>query len=378
MDILSLKNEIIDKYLENKQIYEDTSLAIFSNPELGLKEKFAAKVLVNLLKCNGFQVESGIEEFDTAFIATYSNGNGKTIGFLAEYDALPGLGHGCGHNIIGTSSVAASILLKNIMEKYKILGSIKVIGTPAEENFGAKVNLINYGVFNGIDYAMMLHPADASMCQDISFACSRIEYTFSGVSAHSAAAPWDGKSALNGVIQLFNASNSMRLHLKDNCRIHGIITEGGTVDNIIPESATAIFNIRALTNEYLEHIVKMMEDCAKSSALATGTTVEIKQVGNLYKEVKNSKYLEMIFKSNFEFIGEDVIARDINQGIGSTDMGNVTHILPGIHAYIKLSENAVTHTKEFAKLSGGEKGRVALQKSSIVLAMSGLDLLFDS
>lgn len=377
MSIENLKKQIIENYLKNKNYFNEICLDIFSNPELGLEEVLASNLFCKILNERGFKTQKGIQEFETAFIAEYSIGNGPTIGFIAEYDSLPELGHACGHNIIGTSSVAAAIILKELMEKEGLEGTIKVIGTPAEENFGSKANLIEYGIFKDIDYAMMLHPADASMYQDISFACIHLEYTFKGTPAHSAAAPWKGKSALNGVIQLFNASNAMRLHLKDHSRLHGIITEGGTVDNIIPEKATAIFNIRALDLKYLNEIIQMMEECALGAAQITGTTVEIKQVGNLYKEVKNSKKLENIFKENFTFIGEDTIERSLTQGIGSTDMGNVTQELEAIHAYIKLDDNAVTHTKEFAKLCGSEKGLIALEKSTLILAMSGLDLLIN-
>lgn len=373
--IENIKNRIKELYVDNKNIFIKTSKEIFSNPELGLEEVYSSNLLVTLLEENDFHVEKGIKEFKTAFIGTFQNGIGKTIGYVAEYDALPELGHACGHNIIGTSSVAAAILLKKIMLENNITGTIKVIGTPAEENFGCKANLIEYNVFKGIDYAMMLHPADASMYQDISFACSHIQYKFKGISSHSAAAPWKGKSALNGVIQLFNASNALRLHLKDNCRLHGIITEGGTVDNIIPATATAIFNIRSLDNQYLNYMIREMENCARGAALVTGTEVEISQIGNLYKEVKNNKIIEKVLKHNFDFIGEETIERSINQGIGSTDMGNVTHEIPAVHAYIKLKDNAITHTKEFAYYSGGKEGIEALEKASIVLAMSGLDLI---
>lgn len=377
MSIENFKKQIQQNYLKNKDFFNEMCLDIFLNPELGLKEVLASGLFCEVLSERGFSVQKGIEEFETAFIAEFTLGKGPTVAFIAEYDSLPELGHACGHNIIGTSSVAAAIILKELMEKENLEGTIKVIGTPAEENFGTKANLIEYGIFKDIDYAMMLHPADASMYQDISFACIHLEYTFRGTPAHSAAAPWKGKSALNGVIQLFNASNAMRLHLKDHSRLHGIITEGGTVDNIIPEKATAIFNIRALDLDYLNEIVQMMEECALGAAQITGTSVEIKQVGNLYKEVKNSKKLENIFKENFEFIGEETIERTLTQGIGSTDMGNLTQELEGIHAYIKLDDNAITHTKKFAELCGSEKGLIALEKSSLVLAMSGLDLLID-
>lgn len=370
-----LKDEIIEYIDNNKNIYEKISLNIFNNPELGLEEKYASDLLTKTLEENGFIVERNIADLETAFIGTFSSGAGPVISFLCEYDALPKMGHACGHNIIGTTSLGAGIALKNIMIKHKLKGTIKVIGCPGEEQYGCKINLIEAGIFKNIDYALMLHPADASMYDDISFACSHIEYKFKGKSAHSAAAPWKGKSALSGVIELFNSSNSLRLHLKDNTRLHGIITEGGTVDNIIPEEATAIFNIRALTEEYLNEMILLMENCAKGAAMMTGTTVEIKVLGKLYKEVNNDKKLSKIVKNNFEYLNEPYIERTLEQGIGSTDMGNVTHELPAIHAYINLKNNSITHTEEFANYAGGEEGKIALIKGIKVLALSGLDLL---
>lgn len=374
-----IKNEIQQTALESKGVFEDISSYIFENPELAFEEHKAQKILSDCLESNGFKVDRGIANLETSFEATYKNGeDGPVIAFLAEYDALPEIGHACGHNIIGTSSVGAGIILKDMMEKHDIKGTLKVIGTPAEERVGGKLIMIEEGVFNNIDAAFILHPADASMPDDISFACVNLEITFDGKASHAAAFPWGGSSALNGVISLFNNVNSMRLHLKDYTRVHGIITDGGAMHNIIPAKATAVFNIRSLSIEYLNEVVEMIKSCAQGAAISTGTKVTVSQLDNIYKEVRNDKKLVKLIRDNFDFIKEDYIERDLTQGIGSTDIGNVTHEIPAIQAYIRLNENAATHTTEFAESAGGEEGKEALLKGIQVLAMSGLDIFLEN
>ncbi|HBG1562387.1 TPA: M20 family metallopeptidase [Clostridioides difficile] len=372
-----IKEEIKLLSEEKKTSFEKVSDYLFSNPELAFDEYKSQKALCDLLEENEFNVTKGVGGLETSFEAVYSNGtNGKTVAFLAEYDALPGMGHACGHNIIGTSSVGAGIILKEIMKKHNIEGTVKVFGTPAEERVGGKITMIKEGVFNNVDAALILHPSDASMPDDISFAQVNLKFDFTGKASHAAAFPWEGKSALSGVIALFNSVNSMRLHLKDYARVHGIITDGGSIHNIIPEKSTAIFNVRALSIEYLNEICEMLKNCAKGAAISTGTNVEIVQLDEIYKEIKNDSELVNIVRQNFEVLGEDYVERDLSQGIGSTDTGNLTHEIPAIQAYIKLKENTATHTDEFAVAAGGEEGRVALIKAIKVLAMCGVDILY--
>ncbi|MEG0671386.1 M20 family metallopeptidase [Clostridium sp.] len=371
-----IKEEIKILAKNNRDKYENISSYIFDNPELAFEEYKAKDILSNCLEDNGFKVARGVGNLETSFDATYSRGEGgMTVAFLAEYDALPGMGHACGHNIIGTSSVGAGIILKDIMEKHNVHGTVKVIGTPAEEKVGGKILMIKEGIFEGVDAAFILHPADASMPDDISFATINLKFDFYGKASHAAAFPWEGKSALNGVIALFNGVNSMRLHLKDYARVHGIITDGGSMHNIIPEKATAVFNVRALSIEYLNEICEMIKQCAEGAALTTGVKVEITQLDEVYKEVKNDSKLVKIIRNNFDVLGESYIERDLSQGIGSTDTGNLTHEIPAIQAYIKLNENAATHTTEFAEAAGGQEGKEALIKAIQILAMSGLDIL---
>lgn len=377
--VLVYKEDICTLSAEKEKEVGTICKYIFDNPELGLEEYKAQKILCDYLEENGFKVERGVGSLETAFIATYNSGKpGKTIGLMAEYDCLPQIGHGCGHNIIGTSSAGASVVLKETMEKYGLGGTIKVLGTPAEETVGGKVTMLKEGVFKGIDAALIMHPADASMPDDISFASVNMEYTFHGKPAHSAAFPWKGVNALTGVIQMFNAVDAMRLHFKDFTRVHGIITEGGTAHNTITDKATAVFNIRALEYEYLMEVVEVINNCAKGSAMCFGGTVDIKQNSVILKDVRNHKKLVNFVRDNMEFIGEEYIERDLTQGIGSTDAGNVTHELPAIQFYIRLKSGIGTHTLDFAKASGGEEGLRTLGAAMKVLSLSALDVLLDN
>lgn len=376
MNLNEVKKELETLAESHREEFEAVSAHIFENPELAYEEKEAQKTLCDLLEKYGFTVTRKAGSLDTAFIAEYdSKKPGKTFAFMAEYDALPEIGHACGHNLIGTSGAGAGVILKEIMEKYEIGGKLRVLGTPAEENGCGKITMLDEGFFEDIDMALIMHPSDMSMADDISFAAVNMTYTFKGHPAHSAACPWKGANALNGVIQMFNAVDSQRLHFKDYTRVHGIILEGGTVPNIIPERAVCRFNLRALDYEYLKEVIEAVNRCAKGAALCAGVEVDIEQHGYLIKDVRNHKTLVEAVEANMDFIGEHHIPRDLTQGIGSTDAGNVTQALPAAQFYIGLREGVGTHTAEFADVSGGPEGRRALLAAVKVLAMTGLDVL---
>lgn len=376
MDLTQMKHEIEALTEGHKEEFEAVSACIFAHPELAYQEKTAQNELCRLLERHGFEVERGAGSLDTAFVAEYKTGKpGITFAFLCEYDALPELGHACGHNLIGTSGAGAGVVLKEIMEKYGIGGTLKVLGTPAEENGSGKITMLEEGIFAGIDMALIMHPCDMSMADDISFAAVNKTYTFTGKPAHTAACPWIGASALNGVMQMFHAVDAQRLHFKDYTRVHGIVLEGGTAVNIVPERAVCRFNIRALDSEYLKDVVSVIDRCAKGAAMCAGVEVEIKQDGYLIEDVKNDRRLVEAAERNMNFIGEHHIPRDLTQGIGSTDVGNVTHALPAAQFYIGLGEGLGTHTAPFAKAAGGPEGRRALAAAIKVLAMTGLDMM---
>ena len=375
MDLNQAKHELEALSDSHKEEFEAVSAHIFENPELAYHEKEAQKTLCDLLENHGFSVTRGAGSLDTAFVAEYdSKKPGPVSAFMAEYDALPEIGHACGHNLIGTSAAGAGVILKELMEKYGIGGKLKVLGTPAEENGSGKITMLDEGIFEGVDTALIMHPSDMSMADDISFAAVNMKYTFKGRPAHSAACPWKGADALNGVIQMFNAVDSQRVHFKDYTRVHGIILEGGTVVNIITEKAVCMFNIRALDFDYLNEVVEAVNRCAKGAAVCAGVEVEIEQSGYAIKDVKNDRRLVELVEKNMDFIGEHHIPRDLTQGIGSTDVGNVTHALPAAQFYIGIGEGLGTHTAEFACASGGPEGKRALHAAVKVLAMTGLDV----
>lgn len=376
--IMEMKEEIKAAADHLKEECEQVSAYIFSHPEVAFEEKQSQEALCTFLEKHGFAVTKGTGGLETAFEAVYVNGEGPTAAFMAEYDALPQIGHACGHNIIGTSSAGAGIVLKDIMEKHDIKGTLKIIGTPAEERVGGKILMIREGVFKGIDAAFIMHPCDASMPDDISFATVNLKFDFHGKSSHAAAFPWEGRSAVNGVIALFNNVNLLRLHLKDHTRVHGIITDGGSAHNVIPEHAAAIFNVRALNVDYLYEVMDQIKKCGEGAAIATGTEVTITEMDEINKEIRNDKKLVNIIRNNFEVSGEEYIERDLTQGIGSTDTGNVTHEIPAIQAYIKLRDHVATHTEEFREAAGGEEGKRALLQAVKVLAMSGLDIFMEN
>ena len=376
MDPIQVKHEIEALAEVCREEFEEVSARIFANPELAFHEWRAQDELCKLLERHGFQVKRGVGSLETAFAAEFQSGKpGMTFAFLCEYDALPEIGHACGHNLIGTSGAGAGIILKKIMEKYGIGGTLKVLGTPAEESGCGKITMVEEGVFEEIDMALIMHPSDMSMADDISFAAVNKTYTFTGKPAHTAACPWMGASALTGVMQMFHAVDSQRLHFKDYTRVHGIVLEGGSAVNIVPERAVCRFNIRALDADYLKEVIEVVDRCARGAAICAGVDVEIRQDGYLIEDVKNSRELVAAVEQNMDFIGEPHIPRDLTQGIGSTDVGNVTHAIPAAQFYIGLGEGLGTHTAAFAEAAGGAAGRRALTAAIKVLAMTGLDMM---
>lgn len=377
MDMTMMKHEIEALTEAHRTEFEEVSAFIFAHPELGCEERQAQKTLCDLLEKHGFDVQRGYGSLDTAFVAEYNSGKpGMTFAFMCEYDALPEIGHACGHNLIGTSGVGAGIVLKEILEKYEIGGTLKVMGCPAEEILIGKVTMLNEGAFDGIDMALVMHPSDESMADDIAFAAVNKIYTFKGKPAHTAACPWKGASAGTGVQLMMHAVDAMRVHFKDYSRVHGIVMEGGTAVNIIPEKAMCKFNMRALDAEYLENeIIAVVDRCAKGAAMCAGVEVEIEQEGPLIKDVRNDRRLVAAVEKNMDFIGENHVPRTLNQGIGSTDVGNVTHALPAAQFYIGLGGGVGTHTAAFADVAGGPEGKRALNAAIKVLAMTGLDMM---
>ncbi|RDW15039.1 M20 family metallopeptidase [Oceanobacillus chungangensis] len=350
---------------------------LYEHPELGDQEYESMKLLTDFLKEHKFNIETGIVNRPTAFKAEYkSNKPGPAIAYLAEYDALPGVGHGCGHNLIGTMSVGAGVALSKVIEE--IGGSVTVFGTPAEETNGAKVPMSAEGIFNDIDVAMIVHPGDQSYESGESLAMDAIQYAYSGKSAHAAASPEEGINALDSVIQLFNGINALRQHVTSDVRIHGIIAEGGQAANVVPDKAVAQFYIRAKNRAYLNEVVKRVNNIAEGAALMTGATLEISNYELSYDNMITNESLSKAFTANLKELSPGPIYQ-AKKNTGSIDMGNVSQVVPAIHPYISLNQpGLIAHTTEFADKTITVDGHQALVSGALALAQTGYDVITDT
>jgi amidohydrolase len=349
---------------------------LYQHPELGDQEYESMNLLVTLLKEHGFEVETGVVGRPTAFKAVFTSDKpGPTIAYLAEYDALPGVGHGCGHNLIGTMSVGAGILLSKVVEE--VGGNVVVLGTPAEETNGAKVPMSEQGIFDDIDVAMILHPSDQSYVSGESLAMDAIQFAYTGKASHAAASPEKGINALDSVIQLFNGINALREHLPSDVRIHGIIADGGKAANVVPDYAVAQFYLRAKERSYLNEVVEKVNNIAKGAALMTGATLEVSNYELSYDEMNTNEFLSNAFTKNLEKTSKLPIFA-AKQSYGSIDMGNVSQVVPAIHPYISLNKpGLIAHTKEFADQTVTEDGYETLNSGVLALAYTGLDIITD-
>ena len=372
--------EILNK-LENKfsEIFEDLKELneyIYKNPELGRKEFKACEAHKNLLKKYGFEIEENYIGIPTAYLAKYSSGKkGIKIGYLAEYDALPEIGHGCGHNILGTTSIGAGILLKEYIDEFG--GEVLIFGTPAEETFGAKVDMAEAGCFDDIDVAMISHPTGKNHEKSgTSQAMEALQFTFKGKTAHAAGDPYNGINALDGVIQFFNSINALRQQTKDSARIHGIISNGGEAANIIPDLAVANFYVREATTKDMLKLSERVKNCAKGAALATGTSLEIENYEYTFKHLVTNEKLSSIYTKNLELQGiKDIPMSDPT---GSSDCGDVSHHCPTIHTYFPISKCELTgHSIEFAKATITEEAYKGMKEAIFALVMTGKDILSD-
>lgn len=372
--------EILNK-LENKfsEIFGDLKKLneyIYKNPELGRKEFKACEAHKNLLKKYGFEVEENYIGIPTAYLAKYSSEKkGIKIGYLAEYDALPEIGHGCGHNILGTTSIGAGILLKEYIDEFG--GEVLIFGTPAEETFGAKVDMAEAGCFDDIDVAMISHPTGKNHEKSgTSQAMEALQFTFRGKTAHAAGDPYNGINALDGVIQFFNSVNALRQQTKDSARIHGIISNGGEAANIIPDLAVANFYIREATTKEMLKLSERVKNCAKGAALATGTSLEIENYEYTFKHLVTNEKLSSIYTKNLELQGiKDIPMSDPT---GSSDCGDVSHHCPTIHTYFPISKCELTgHSLEFAKATITEEAYKGMKEAIFALVMTGKDILSD-
>lgn len=350
---------------------------IFDHPELGFEEFESSKKLEDYLAAHGFQVEAGVAGMPTAFRAEYSGGEGPVIGFVCEYDALPEVGHACGHNIIGTSSATAAIAAAAAVRQ-GLKGKIVVLGSPCEEGRGAgKQVLLEKGFMDDLDCAMMFHPGFKTILSEPTWAVSMRKYTFHGKAAHSAMAE-QGRNALDAVVQMVVNVNALRHYLEKNCCVNGIITNGGASAGMIPDLCEAQYSFRAMTVEHLNDMAERVANCARAAALSTGCTVDIEEIGRTYEEMWPSHVLVDLMDANMRELNIPIYTTYTDVApLAATDMGNVSHKIPGTHCMLALGHEARHHSPEFAAGCTGENAVRLTRSISQSLAMTAVDLLLD-
>jgi len=356
---------------------EALSRRIHDHPELAYAETRAAGWLTEFLAGKGFKVEPGVAGVDTAFRATLETGEGPTIAIMCEYDALPGIGHACGHNVIAASGAgagAALALAKGVLPR----GRIQVIGTPAEEGGGGKNRLIKGGIFKDVDCAMMIHGFDRTILHQDLLGIVRGTFEFHGKASHASADPWEGVNALDACIGTFNAVSMMRQQMRPDCRVHGIITNGGAAANIIPESAAAVFYVRAPRIDVMWDLYKRVVACAEGAAKAAGATVTVTQgADNVYEPLKRNQTLLDLFAANMAAVGL-AEGPPVLDRLGSSDVGNVSQVIPTIQPMIGIAPlGTAIHTREFADAAVKPLARVGLLAAAKTMALTTFDLLAD-
>ena len=424
-DKTSLKVAALADVQSQYEFYKKTEQQIWNYAEVGYKEYKSSRLLQQVLRDNGFQVDSGVAEMPTAFVATYGSGK-PVIGVLAEFDALPGLsqdaspekhprpdvkevnaGHGCGHHLFGTASVAAGIELKKLIESGKLTGTIKVYGCPAEEGGSGKVYIVRAGLFNGVDVVLHWHPGDRNgVTAGRSMANISAKFRFHGISAHAAASPEKGRSALDAVEAMDNMVNMMREHIPSSTRIHYIITNGGKAPNVVPDFSEVYYYVRNQDRDVVQSVFERVVNAAKGAALGTGTTVDYEITGGVYDLLPNKVLSEVMYKNLMNVGGvtytpdEEAFAKKIQatldfkapdlhdatkvdsmkantsaEGGGSTDVADVSWTVPTVGlSTATWVPGTPAHSWQAVAAGGMEIGAKGMINAAKALVLTGIDL----
>jgi len=353
---------------------EEISLNIHRTPEVAFQEHRAAAWLTHALETGGFEVERRIAGLDTAFVARYRGGEGPVVALLAEYDALPGVGHGCCHNLIGTSAVGAAVALKEAVPD--LPGTILVVGSPAEETGGGKAHLVEAGVFEGVRAAMMVHHGPVTQAVAPLIAMQEIRVEYRGKASHASSQPQDGRNALDALVLSYMSIAALRQHIRKDARVHGIITDGGTAANVVPDYAAGRFYVRAKDDEYQSALQERVLSCFRAGGEATGTRMEYGFPSKRYSAMRNNPTIVNAFRANLALLGIEEIPPDPNRSYGSTDMGNVSSVVPAIHPILAVAPSSTpAHSLEMAQYAGSDAGREGLARAAKLMALTVLDLL---
>ena len=373
----AIGREVVDALEAMRGEILETSRHLHAHPELSGEEHESAKYLAGRAAARGFAVEHGIAGLPTAFRAVKPrSAPGPLVAFLAEYDALPTVGHGCGHNMIGTASTYAAIGLAAVA--HRLPGGIVLFGTPAEETDGGKITMLDAGVFDGVDAALMMHPADRTEIAVISLACICVYVEYFGRSAHAAASPWNGVNALDAMIQLFVSVDLLRKQLPPGARVPGVILNGGERANMVPDYTKARFSLRGKDKGEVEMVMAKFLACAEGAAMASGCRLEHRIDGNPYHEMRPDARLAASFREAWAGVGGDEPAADGHEVIGSLDIGNLSHRFPCLHPMLRITPDGAAaggHTHEFAAATVTPFAEEQLMRATKALALTGLDVL---
>ncbi|MGP1568622.1 MAG: M20 family metallopeptidase [Peptoanaerobacter stomatis] len=369
-------SKFIDEHIDE---YKQIAIKIHDKPEVSNYEFEACKLLSEKLRAEGFDIKVDVAGHRTGFTATYkSEKKGPVIAFLAEYDALVGIGHACGHNLFAANSSLAAAGLKSVIDE--VGGEVRVYGTPGEEggeNSSAKCSFVREGFFKDVDIALCAHPADRNAVSSNLLAIIPLTVRFFGKPAHSAASPEQGINALDAVIQVFNGVNALRQHVTPDVRIHGIITSGGDAPNIVPEFAEAKFYLRANTKKQVEELRIKFDNIVKGAGLQTGARGELIQEENSVDDMVMTRTLDEIYAKNVEALGYE-IDHFGKKSIGSSDVGNVSYVVPTIQPSFRISlDKIVGHTEGFRQAACSEYGLESIRFCSKALAYTALELILD-
>jgi amidohydrolase len=370
----SAKAEVRRIIESERDALEELSRKIHSQPETCFEETRAAAWVAEALQRAGLDVRSGVYGLDTAVSATAGSGGALSISICAEYDALPGIGHACGHNLIAAAAVGAGVALAKVADDVGL--KLTVLGTPAEEGGGGKIMLLERGAFEGMDAAMMVHPWPQDRLALKCLAVDHIEARYRGREAHASASPEQGRNAGDALVVAQVAIGLLRQHLRPGDQVHGIVTKGGDAANIVPKEAIGRFMIRSTTLEDLAVVRPRIERCFEAGAIATGTELEIRDLSPTYSQMVTNAALLGAWRRNAEALGRSYAADDSGEPIPtiSTDMANVSLAVPTIHPMIGIdSHGAVNHQPEFAAACIGNSAQQAVVDGAIAMAWTAID-----
>jgi amidohydrolase len=373
MDLQPLKQRAAARIDECAAALDGLALAIHERPELGYEERFASAALADYLTGQGLPVTRGAGGVETAFVSETKHGGGPAVAICAEYDALPGIGHGCGHNLIAAGGLGAYLGVAAVAKDLK--GAVRLIGTPAEEGGAGKVKLHAAGVFDRVDAAMMFHPADLDVLDPLMVALRVLDVEFHGRAAHAAASPYAGVNALDALMLGWGAMSALRQLVRSDSRIHGIVTDGGQATNVIPERAAARIVVRAGDPSYLGELRRRVLACFEGAATATGCELR-SEWGEAMDMVTTNQPIAAAFGANARTLGRELGPRRAGETSGSTDMGNISSLIPTIHPLLSVSAEPVPwHSREFAAAARTPRALETMRIAAKALAFTAIDLL---